>query len=69
MILDADTVSYPIAIVFHAEDIAFTVTAVVGARRPYRFALVAVLPSSILIRIWRERVHHFLLNLAPILFA
>ena len=69
MIINADTVSNPIAIVLHAENVPLATAAVVGARRPHRFALEAVLPCRILEGLWRERFHYFLLNLAPLLFA
>ena len=69
MILDADTVSNPIAIVLHSKNVALTVAAVVGTRRPYRFAFVAVLPCCMLEGIWRERVHDFLFNRVPFLFT
>ena len=69
MILDADTVSNPIAIVLHSKNVALTVAAVVGARRPYRFAFVAVLPCCMLEGNWRERVHDFLFNRVPFLFT
>ena len=69
MIVDADTVSNLKAIVFHAQNIALTATAVVGTWRLKRFAFFAVLPCRILVRLFRELILNFLLNLDPICFT
>ena len=66
VVVETDAISDPIAVVVHADDAFFTLRAMMGSRRPDRFAFPTVLPVHEIPDFTRELFQHICLDVAPL---